>query len=176
MCWYKCREPNFEVSWISKNTLSWEEGLLMLPFSGWGGIPQILLKNFGTLARNWRIKGRNGKPFFNYYPKNYHKYLLYWVIICWNPEANRERFLHMNKMFSLSISTSKPLCFHVLDWSWSKTIFQIAGWKVKIKTSFNSHAVHNLSELKIWTFLFLFYSFVTVCKVRPSLGYFHGIW
>lgn len=104
------------------------------------------------------------------------KYLLRWVILCWNPEPTEERFLHMNKMLSLSINTSKLLCFYILDWSWSKTIFQIVGWKVKIKTSFNSHAVYNLSELKIWAFLFLFNSLVTVCKVRPSLGYFHGIW
>ena len=47
---------------------------------------------------------------------------------------------------------------------------------MKIKTSFNSHVGHNLNELKICAFLFLFSWLLTVCKVTYSLGYFHGLW
>lgn len=82
----------------------------------------------------------------------------------------------MNKRLSFSISTSKPVYFHISDWSWNKTVSQTTGWKVKIKTSFNSYAGHDLNEFKICACLFSLNSLVTVCESRHSLGYFHGSW
>lgn len=67
MLWYKCKEPNFEISWISRNT-HLLGGLTVLPFSGWAVFFIFPSWTFWNPYQKLGNKRKRLSTFLNYYP------------------------------------------------------------------------------------------------------------